>query len=70
MLGDALLFALLEFEQDVFLGREMEEEGAVGDARRSDDRADVCLGHTRALELGDGGSHQSLAGLQTLGFSR
>ena len=47
LLGDALLFASLQFQQHVFLGGEMEEERAVRDARGRDDRADVGLGHAR-----------------------
>ena len=40
------------------------------DARGGDDRADVGLGHTGSLELGDGRAHQSLPRLQTLGLTR
>ncbi len=54
----------------MLLGREVEEEGAVGDSGRGDDRADIGLGHTRSLELGDGGTHQSLPRLQPFGLAR
>ena len=70
LLGDALLFAPLQFQQHVFLGGEVEEEGAVRDARGCHDGTDVGRGETRSLELGDGGTHQSLARLKTLRFAR
>ena len=54
----------------MFLGGEVKEEGAVCDAGGRHDRADVRRGETGALELGDGGTHQTLACLQTLGFTR
>ncbi len=69
--GHPVLFALLQFEQDVFLGREVEEESAVRDAGSGDDRRGIRPpGYPpRALELGERGAEQSLAGLQTFCFS-
>ena len=62
-LGDTYLFALLEFEQHMFLGGEVKEERAVCDTSRSDDRAHVRFCHPGALELGDRRTHQPFARL-------
>ena len=70
LLGDALLFAPLQLQQDVFLGGEVKEEGAVRDARGCHDGADVSRGEPGSLELGDGGAHQPFASLKTLRFAR
>ena len=56
LFGDALLFAPFEFQQHVFLGREVKEESAVCDSGGRDDRPDVGVCHACAFELGDGSS--------------
>ena len=69
LFGDAFLFAAFQFQQDVFLGREVEEEGPVGDAGRSYDRTHICGGDAGPLEFGHRSAHQALAGLESLGLS-
>ena len=49
LFGDALLFAPFEFQQHVFLGREMKEESAVRDSGGRDDRSDVGVRHAARL---------------------
>ena len=70
LLGDAVLFAPLQRQQDMFLGWEVKEEGSVGDPCCRHNGADVGLGHAGPLELRDGGAHQSLPRLQALCFTR
>ena len=70
LLGHPVLLALLQLQQDMFLGREVEEEGAVRDAGGGHDGADIGLGHPGPLELGDGGAHQPLPRLQALRLAR
>src|SRR4026209_2914083 len=47
------LLVPLQFEEDVLLAREVEEEGSVRNARGSHDRVHIGACHTHALELGD-----------------
>jgi hypothetical protein len=56
LFGDTFLFAPFEFQQHVFLGREMKEERAVCDSGGRDDRADVRVCHTAPFEFGDSSS--------------
>ena len=56
LFGDAFLFAPFEFQQHMFLGREMKEESAVRDSGGRNDRADVGVCHAAPFELGDGSS--------------
>ena len=58
--------AALELKKHVFLGRKVEEERAVSNARGGDDRGDVGVGHARPFELGDGRPQQPFPGLQPL----
>ena len=64
--GHADLFALTQLGDDVLLGREVEEERAVGDTDRLDDGRDIGVGHARRLELGDRRLEQPLAGGEPL----
>src|ERR1700722_12782811 len=57
LFGDAFLFAPFEFQQHVFLGREVKEESAVCDSGGRNDRADVGVCHAAPFELGDCSSH-------------
>src|SRR3954465_2144088 len=70
LLGDALLFAPLQLQKDVFLGGEVKEEGSVRDASGCHDGADVSRGGSGSLELGDRSAHQPFASLKTFRFAR
>ena len=54
--GASPTFAPFEFQEHMFLGREMKEESAVCDSGGRNDRADVGVCHAAPFELGDGSS--------------
>src|SRR5215210_6166192 len=64
LLRNALLLAPLQLQQDMFLGGEVKEKGAMCHAGGCHDRADVSRSETGSLELGDGGSQESFASLE------
>ena len=64
------LLVPLQFEEDVLLAREVEEEGSVRNARGSHDRVHIGACHTHALELGDRRVEEALPRLEPSSFPR